>query len=81
MDHGSMASNRPAKRWNLLSPERDLSREADLMMDDLEIVLRCQCCGAANAPFRVETWDSEFVPAQDLQTVGEPAETILNLGG
>jgi hypothetical protein len=60
-----MASNRPAKRRNLPSLERDPSREADLMMDDLEIVLRCQCCVAAKAPFRVEIWDSEFVPAQD----------------
>jgi hypothetical protein len=65
MDHGSMASGRPVKRRNLPGSERDLSREADLMMDDLEIVLRCQCCVAAKAPFRIETWDSEFVPAQD----------------
>lgn len=65
MDHGSMAANKPAKRRNIPGSERDLSREADLMMDDLEIVLRCQCCVAAKTPFRIETWDSEFVPAQD----------------
>ena len=65
MDHGSMAANKPVKRRDLPGSERDLSREVDLMMDDLEIVLRCQCCVAANASFRVETWDSEIVPAQD----------------
>jgi hypothetical protein len=64
MDHGSMASNRPAQQRDLPGSQRDLSREADLLMDDLEIVLRCQCCVAANTSFRVETWESEFVPAQ-----------------
>jgi hypothetical protein len=60
-----MSSIPPVNAGNDREPDRDLSREADLIMDDLDIVLRCQCCAPANTRFRVETWDSDFIPASD----------------
>jgi hypothetical protein len=65
MDCESMSSITPLNAGNDREPERDLSREADLIMDELDIVLRCQCCAPANGRFRVETWESDFIPASD----------------
>ena len=62
--------------------EPDPSAEVDLIMDDLEMVLRCQCCVRTSAAFRVEAWDSDLASAQEasLLIVREQAETTLNLG-
>jgi hypothetical protein len=65
MDRESMSSITPVNAGNDREPDRDLSREADLIMDDLDVVLRCQCCAPANGRFRVEAWDSDFTPASD----------------
>ena len=60
-----MSSITPVNAGDDREPDRDLSREADLIMDDLDIVLRCQCCAPANTRFRIEDWDSDFIPASD----------------
>jgi hypothetical protein len=60
-----MSSNRAAKLKNYPSPESDPSREADLLMEELEIVLRCRCCVPTSARFKIEAWDSDFAAAQD----------------
>ena len=65
MDRESMSLITPVNAGDDGELDRDLSREADLIMDDLDIVLRCQCCAPANGRFRVETWDSDFIPASD----------------
>jgi hypothetical protein len=74
-----MTLDRPIKLRDYRSSEPDPSREVDLIMDDLEIVLRCQCCVRTSAAFRIEAWDSDLASAQET-SVGEPAETTLNMG-
>jgi hypothetical protein len=65
MDRESMSSNRAAKLGNYGSPELDPSRQVDLLMEELEIVLRCRCCAPTSAPFKIEAWDSDLASAQD----------------
>jgi hypothetical protein len=66
-----MNSNRSIKPEDYRSSEPDPSREVDLIMNDLEIVLRCQCCAPTNAPFRVEVWDSDLASAQEISVIAD----------
>jgi hypothetical protein len=65
MERESMTSSRAAKLKNYGNRESDPSLEVDLLMEDLEIVLRCRCCVPTDALFRIEAWNSDFASAQD----------------
>ena len=64
-----MTLDRPIKLRDYRSSEPDPSREVDLIMDDLEIVLRCQCCVRTSAAFRIEAWDSDLASAQETSVI------------